>query len=364
MEKIAGTVIHSDCLFFKGDLPCKPHKDFGYTCHSCPAYKAIQKEVLIIKLGAIGDVIRTTPLVRKFREIYPGVRITWLTLTPSILPQNAIDEILPYTFSSVLMLQNKSFDILVNLDKDKDACSLASSVEAKEKFGFVLKNGRPSPVNALAEQKFLTGLFDDISKANRKSYVAEIFEIMGWEFNGEEYLFDNHEDKGFNWDLPESVQLIGLNTGCGDRWTTRLWPDEYWEQLIQNLRNNGLFPVLLGGEQEHSKNKMLAEKTGAIYLGHYSLPEFIHLMNQMSLIVTQVTMAMHIAVALRKKMVLMNNIFNPFEFELYGRGEIVSPDAECACYFSGKCHKGMSCMHDLPPSKVLTSIKNQLSTSL
>ncbi|MEZ4890529.1 MAG: hypothetical protein R2779_08245 [Crocinitomicaceae bacterium] len=39
----------------------------------------------------------------------------------------------------------------------------------------------------------------------------------------------------------------------------------------------------------------------------------------MDLIVTQL-LAMHITIALQKKIVLMNNIFNPHEFELYGRG--------------------------------------------
>ena len=35
------------------------------------------------------------------------------------------------------------------------------------------------------------------------------------------------------------------------------------------------------------------------------------------LVVTAVTMAMHIALGLGKKLVLFNNIFNPHEFELY-----------------------------------------------
>jgi heptosyltransferase-2 len=36
-------------------------------------------------------------------------------------------------------------------------------------------------------------------------------------------------------------------------------------------------------------------------------------------------MGMHITLALGKKIVLMNNIFNPYEFDLFGKGEIVAP---------------------------------------
>jgi heptosyltransferase-2 len=80
----------------------------------------------------------------------------------------------------------------------------------------------------------------------------------------------------------------------------------------------------------------------------------------MDVVVTQVTMAMHITVALQKKMVLMNNIFNPYEFELYGRGEIISPSKQCECYFMGSCKFGESCMKDLSPNQILVAVYNCL----
>ena len=359
MDSIGSFSLHTDCLHFRGDLPCKPHKQHGYECVNCPAYSKIEHTVLIIKLGAIGDVIRTTPLIHKLRLEYPNAKITWLTLTPSILPSTAIDQILPFTFQSVIYLNDCQFDVLINLDKDKEACALANSIQAKKKFGYVLKDGIPYPANDLAHHKYSTGLFDSVSKANTKSYVQEIFELNGWEFNGEEYIFENHADKGYTWNLPEGKPLIGLNTGCGDRWTTRLWSTEKWIALIEGLIDSGYMPVLLGGEQEDNRNKELSERTGASYLGYFSLQQFINLMDQMDVVVTQVTMAMHIAVALKKKLVLMNNIFNPHEFELYGRGVLVSPEKECVCYFSGTCKNGTSCMENLEASTVLNHV-NQL----
>ncbi|MFC7668183.1 hypothetical protein ACFQT0_12935 [Hymenobacter humi] len=65
-------------------------------------------------------------------------------------------------------------------------------------------------------------------------------------------------------------------------------------------------------------------------------------MHQMDTIVTQVTMAMHISIALRKPTILMNNIFNPHEFDLYGRGQIVQPNRECVCFYRGTCKLGTS----------------------
>src|SRR6478609_5039145 len=122
-DVVNGVTLNTDCIYFKGDLPCLPHKQHGYHC-TCPAYTPIQKRILIIKLGAIGDVIRTTPLLNKIRKEYTNAKVTWLTLTPAILPSSAIEEILSFELKNILYLENTSFDILINLDKDKEACAL------------------------------------------------------------------------------------------------------------------------------------------------------------------------------------------------------------------------------------------------
>lgn len=343
----------SDCLHFKGDVPCKPHKENGYHCENCPAYTPISKRILIIKLGAIGDVIRTTPLITRYREMYPDCKITWLTLTPAILPSKSIDEILKFDYASSLYLQNAEFDIAINLDKEKEASALLLKVNAKEKYGYILKDNVSQPVNELANHKYHTGLFDDISQTNTLNYCQEIFALCNLDYRGEPYLLDNHSDKQFTWpQLSNTKTIIGLNTGCGDRWTTRLWPKEYFAELAKQLLNEGYQVILLGGEQEHQRNTEIQQLSGADYLGYFPLNQFINLIDQCHLVVTQVTMGMHLTLGLQKKIILMNNIFNPHEFDLFGKGKIVMPDKNCVCFYKGKCSLGESCMKDLPVSKV------------
>ena len=358
-HSLSDLALHPDCRHFRGDLPCRPNKTHGYVCEGCPVYSPVSQRILIIKLGAIGDVIRTTPLLRRLRQERPGCAFTWLTLTPAILPQGEIEEILKFDFASALQLQAREFDVIINLDKEKEACALLNTIPAKEKYGYALRphDGVAWPVNKLAEHKFLTGIFDQVSQANTKPYVQEIFELCGFDFRGEEYVFDTHEDKGYDWSsLPATRPRIGLNTGCGDRWTTRLWSDEKWITLIHGLQTAGYMPVLLGGEAEDARNRVLHATTGAAYPGTFPLPQFINLMHQMDGIVTQVTMAMHISIALRKPTILMNNIFNPHEFDLYGRGQIVGPDKQCVCFYRGTCQLGTSCMENLPAEKVLAAV--------
>lgn len=346
-----------NCLHFKGDVPCNPHKENGYHCSNCPAFTPISKRILIIKLGAIGDVIRTTPLVSTYKKLYPNCKITWLTLTPAILPKNEIHEILKFDYASSLYLQEAEFDIAINLDKEKEASALLLKVNAKEKYGYVLKDNVSQPINSLANHKFHTGLFDDVSQANTLNYCQEIYALCGLEYQGEPYLLDNHNDKGYVWNqIDRSKKVVGLNTGCGDRWTTRLWPIGYFAELTKQLISKGFEVILLGGEQEHQRNTEIQSLSGAKYLGYFPLAQFINLINQCDLVVTQVTMGMHLTLGMQKKIVLMNNIFNPHEFDLFGKGEIVMPDKKCECFYRGSCKLGESCMKNLLPEKVLASV--------
>ena len=387
-----------DCSYFEGHIPCKPNKQYDVQCNNCSFYeldttkiinlqdknshlKEIYKicnfqektlkhyadintkktKVLFIKLGAIGDVIRTTPLLEKFRSKYGDCHFTWVTHTPQVTPKNDVDLIFQWNESSVSYISKQSFDIAINLDKDKEACILLSLVDAKKKFGFIWQNGHINTATEKAEHKLLTGLFDHLSKKNTKNYLEEIFEICHFDFNLEEYKINLNQELSDQWNkklknLSKGKKIIGLNTGCGSRWKTRLWPPKNWINLINKLEKLGFFCLLMGGPDEDEMNRHYQSETNATYLGIFSLEEFISISSNTDIIVTPVSMMMHIALALKKQLLLFNNIFNVHEFELYGRGIIIEPTSGCDCYFGNSCSREKSCMKDITVRDVLSNI--------
>jgi heptosyltransferase-2 len=286
-----------------------------------------------------------------------------------VLPGNTINVILKPDAFSLWTVQQSAYDIAINLDKEQEACMLLAAVKAPEKFGYTWANNALAPATPAAVHKLMTGFFDQLSQQNTKSYPEEIFEICHMEFAFEPYLIHTNAALSEKWQrelrvLAGDRTIIGLNTGCGPRWNTRLWPVGYWEELAGTLKSRGFFPVFLGGSLEHEKNVRMASETGTHYPGHFSLEEFIALTSACDLIVTQVSMMMHIATALAKKMVLMNNIFNRHEFELYGRGEIIEPRSACECYYGNSCKRGQSCMHDLTAPEVADAVLRVVSKAV
>lgn len=345
-----------DCIYFKGEMPCLPHKKEKVRC-KCQYYKKTGKKILIIKLGAVGDVIRTTPLITKLLKVYPDCEITWVTDTPEVLPEGII-TILKTDINGITQLLADKFDILYNLDKAKTACALAKLIEAKQKIGYTIEDGKPIPINTEAITKYITGLDDPLMLANKKSYVEEIFDIVSLPFEKEKYLMK--KPASFEKPLPLLKKpVIGLNTGCGARWTTRLWSTENWITLSKMLIKEGYSVVLLGGPQEDKRNLLIQKESNALYPGYFSFEEFISLTDLCDLIVTGVTMALHIAIGLEKKIVLLNNIFNRYEFELYGLGKIIEPSIPCLGCFLSECEKrfdGISCMNLVKPDEVFDAI--------
>jgi ADP-heptose:LPS heptosyltransferase len=184
----------------------------------------------------------------------------------------------------------------------------------------------------------------------------------------EEYQINLNEDLSKQWHeklkaLANGKTIIGLNTGCGLRWKTRLWPTEYWIVLITELEKLGYFCLLMGGPDEDEMNRYYQSETNATYLGTFPLEEFIALTNGTDIIVTPVSMMMHIALALKKQLMLFHNIFNVHEFELYGRGLIIEPTSGCDCYFGNSCKREKSCMYDISVQDVLSNIA-QLNKNL
>ncbi len=360
-------IVRTDCFHFRGHVPCTPHKRLGVHCEGCAEFRPRQGRILIIKLGAAGDVIRTTPLLSPLRRAFPDHALSWVTDFAELLP-GAVDDPLKLGPETILWLMRTRFDLVINLDKDRQACALASGVPADRRWGFTLgEDGLCRPVTEgvtaaqaqAAQDKFLTGLFDDVNRACTLSYPQEIFAICGYEFRGEEYVLDRPV-KPLDFGLPAGRKIVGLNTGCGGRWTSRMWPEDSWAELAGGLQDEGYAVVLLGGPAEDEKNRRLAARTGAAYPGHFDLKTFVGLVDRCDLVVTAVTMAMHVALGLGKKLVLFNNIFNPNEFELYGRGRIVAPDQPCTCFFQPRCTSDRFCMETLRPAAALAAVHDLL----
>jgi ADP-heptose:LPS heptosyltransferase len=352
--------LRTDCVHYLGDRPCRPHSEAGHRC-TCIHFQLTNRRGVIIKLGAAGDVLRTTPLLRALDPATTGTKILWVTHSPELLPTEACEALRP-TAATLARIAQGTWDFCWNLDKDPEACAIAKSMKATEHRGYTLRDGVPYPVDKAAWHKFATGIDNPYSRHNRQSYVEEIFDITGLSFRKEEYWLRDISAAARQTaaQLLPKHSAIGLNIGAGKRWPSRIWPTESWIELIELLKARGLQPVLLGGPEEVEMSAQIVDATGCLTSGVQSLETFYAMIERCQCIVSAVTMAMHLAIGARTPLVLLNNIFNRYEFELYGRGEIVEPPTPCDCYYSGVCRTGRKCINEISPDAVFGAVLRSL----
>jgi ADP-heptose:LPS heptosyltransferase len=352
--------LRTDCVHYLGDRPCRPHSEAGYRC-TCIHFQPTNRRGVIIKLGAAGDVLRTTPLLRALDPITTGTKILWVTHSPELLPTEACEAVRP-TAATLARIAQGTWDFCWNLDKDPEACAIGASTKATEHRGYTLRDGVPYPVDEDAWHKFATGIDNPYSRRNRQSYVEEIFDITCLPFRRQEYWLRDTSAAARQRaaQLVPKHSAIGLNIGAGKRWPSRIWPAKSWIELIELLKARGLRPVLLGGPEEVEMSSQLVEATGCLMSGVQPLEIFYAIIERCYCIVSAVTMAMHLAIGARTPLVLLNNIFNPHEFELYGRGEIVEPPTPCDCYYDGVCRTGRKCINEISPEAVCEAVLRSL----
>jgi ADP-heptose:LPS heptosyltransferase len=336
----------------------------------------VNKKILIIKLAAIGDVLRTTSILSGLKRRYPDSHITWLvSKEASFLLENnpKIDRILAYDLDSVLRLLAERFDLLLSFDKAQSAATLATLVKAGQKKGFALhERGYLYPLNKESEYAFRLGIDDKLKfKQNKKTYQELIYEMSGLDYKGDEYgLTLCEEARKYAADflkknkIKKGETVIGLNTGCGEVFATKKWTVEGFIRLARMLKNKAPARILLlGGPNELKRNKEIKSRLKAAVIDtgcNNSLKEFMGIIDCCALVVSSDTLAMQIAIALRKKVVALFGPTCHQEVDLYGRGEKIVSDLSCAPCYRQSCGN-TKCMLSISPEEVFLAIKQQIN---
>lgn len=307
-----------DCREFRGRFACDSIRYEGYaSCEECKFYDKVGKRVLMIKLGAMGDVLRTTPLLKAIKKKYPGCHITWLVddISKDFLNSSRIDRVLPYNFENVLKLMKEKFDVLISLEIDSPGTTVASNIKADEKYGYFLgEDGHTSCFNDSAHYYFERALSDTINKANRKTYQELMAEVCEIPYNKEFYDLRFKEKEG---------DYVLLNVGADKRWPCKQWHPDKFMELAEKLTKQGEKVVIAGGPQEIKLVPELIEKLKAKGVDvsgnnpNNTLKEFFDVVNNARAVVTGDSMCLHLAGALKKKTVALFFVTPDWEVESY-----------------------------------------------
>lgn len=324
-------------------------------------------DVLILKTAALGDVLRTTSILPGLAATLPGARITWVTapgavdlvrthpLVHAVVPLDVRD---PASLAEVeRRLATVRWTRLISLDDEEPLCALATRLASERLSGAHLDSAGRRAYTADVAPWFDMGLLsvrgkaaaDALKIANTKSHPQIYAEMLGVPM-GRPALHLTAAARAFAEEfarrhgLDARRPLVGLNTGAGGRWVSKqLAPDrtvELARRLAGRLPAQATF-VLFGGDSEAERNAEILSGLERAGLGQRAvdagtrngLLDFAALVGLCDLLVTSDSLALHVAIALDRRVVAFFAPTSAAEIELYGLGEKVASTSPDACSY-------------------------------
>jgi len=365
--------VKTDCRFYVGEKPCEKKR----TCPTCPHYSPMGVRVLVLKLGAAGDALRTTPMLRLLEKAHGQCHVTWATdkVSYELLRSNPlIDKLVLVDWKTSLWLAAQKFDLVYSVDKDPAALALANQVQADKKLGYCLtETGTLSVFTEAGTYALYLGLSDPLKfRRNDRTYQDFTFEMLELPYAGQRYVFNLTEDEkdAAQKKLDEigaaKKPLIGLNTGAGPVFATKKWPADRFEALARRLaEDHGGTVLLLGGPDEVERNKALKEKLGDLVVDagcDNPLRVFAGMVAELAVLVTGDTLAMHLAIAEEIPTVALFGPTAPAEVTLYDKGVKLTGQPECAPCYKAVCKEkeDRACLKEITVDQVAEAVAGLL----
>lgn len=267
--------------------------------------------VLIIKLGATGDVVRTTPLLRRFDG-----PVSWITAKNNLeLLQGVDPEVRCVSWENRKRVADTTYDLVINLEDDCETSQFLDKLSFKQLFGAHLNGDNQLAYTSDSREWFDLSLISRYGREeadrrkllNRRTYQELVFSGLGFHFSGETYLLPEPIETGLSGD-------VAIAADAGPVWPMKQWA--YYGELIRRLKDKGLIVNVL--PKRSSLLEHLSDvRNHCCLVGGDSLP-------------------MHLALGTGTQCVTLFTCTSPWEIYDYGiQTKVVSPLLEEFFYQRG-----------------------------
>jgi ADP-heptose:LPS heptosyltransferase len=318
-------------------------------------------DILIVKLGALGDVVNTLPLAIRLKSHF-NARIHWITEPLSLpllsrhpqvdrtilLDRSCLRKSLGKVIGEIRGLR---FDVALDLQRIFKSALLCMAASADRRVGFDRRRCK--------EMTWIMP-FDRIAPSDPAAHMVEQYlefaRYLG--AGGAEVQWNIPEGDAPPGDLPGDY--IVLNIGATK--PANRWSPEGFARLARLVTNRHHLPcVLTGGRDDVSaaaRITALAAESVINLVGKTTISQLTSVLFGARAVVSCDTGPMHLAVALGKEVVALFGPADPGRTGPY-RGQVVSADLPCAPCNRRTCENPV-CMQSITPEDVLEKIDRAL----
>ena len=336
-----------------------------------PPFFAPQR-ILVILLGAIGDVTRALPLLVRLRRAYPQAHIAWAVepAAAALLDYHpALDEILLYqrsrgsqTFLPFLRtVRNHHFDLVLDLQRHLKSGLVSLWSRAPVRLGFHRSNTKEG--NWLFNTHTIEAVPDFSLKLAQYLKFAD---ALGLPDDGVRFdlRLRPHEEQKVETLLAGTIRPFAAFF-LGSRWPSRFWFPQATAEVARVLQQEyGMGIVLVGGPSEVAFAQQVSEAMGTAVTnlsGKTSLRDLIGVFSHARFALGPDSGPMHIAAATDIPVISLWGATSPLRSAPWGsKAFVIRGEAACSPCYVRRCPIGRACMRRITPGQVLEVVQKIL----
>ena len=255
------------------------------------------RHILIIKLGALGDVVLSTSLLARLLEVHAADRVTLLTAPEYRELLSGFHDLdivafrrkgLPGMSRLLRWLLGQQFDVVYDLQGSLRSRIMTLLTQAQQRAGPVpalAYTHTPLPGN---QGVHAFDRFNAVLLAAGLDAAPAVPQLLP----GKAAV--SRVDVWLQQQDLSGRRLLLMHAGASPRWPSKCWPEAYFLQLARALEECGLTVVWLGGVAEAELNRRLASKAGIDASAVFDLGELAALGHCAAFAITNDSGPMHV----------------------------------------------------------------------
>jgi lipopolysaccharide heptosyltransferase I len=333
-----------------------------------------KRRILLVRLGSLGDIVHTLPVVASLRESIPRVQIDWLVDTR----QRAILELVPMIDRRILVhpsgrgflnaigrLRCEKYDEALDLQGLWKSALLARGSGARRVIGFSREHLREPGARFLYSETCNAVAGPHVIQKN-----LSLLRTLGLDAEDLVVKFPITIPAS---KVPDDVRLALRIRGRdrfaivnpGAAWSNKRWPPERFGQLAAEMAaRNGLRSAVLWGPGEESLAHAVAEasKGSAIVAPETTLGDVLALARAADVMISGDTGPLHLAAAVGTPVVALFGPTDPQRNGPWSASDIsVARYTRCVCHYQRQCTRATPCLLDIGVGDVLDAIDVRLT---
>jgi heptosyltransferase-2 len=318
------------------------------------------KNILIVRLSSMGDILLTTPLIRSIKKQTPNTQIDFVIKTEffDVLKHNPyLNNIYKYSKHTsqknelINSLKANRYEIVIDLQNNLRSREIIRHLDCK------IQRFKKNSIN-----KFLLVHFKINKLKDAHQIPVRYAETAGVELDSEglDFFTLNEPDSK----LMTNEKFIGLSPGA--KHFTKRWPKEYFIELGKKLESAGYKVALFGGQDETEVTNVIANHLSiALNFCNENILQTAANMKMCKVIYTNDSGAMHLASAMKVPVIaFFGSTVREFGFFPYKAKsiELENKNLSCRpCTHIGRksCPKiHFKCMKEIKPELAFNSLNN------